>query len=382
MSSRREETQLDVVHVAETIRGGIATYLREILPLQVQRFGPDRVVMIAPGSQLADLGEQPGISLIAVDKASTRLGTAWQVRRALSQLLANQDTRILHVHSAFAGMVCRGWPLPADRIQGLVYCPHGWAFIRLSRSSRIAAYVERVLSRRCDAIVCVSYSERNAALHARLPEHKLSVIHNGLPDRSIDATDASSLWRSDVLRLVFAGRFDRQKGFDVLLAALRRLERKVQVQVFGESVIGEYSESEVLDTMHLHGWQDFETMAPYLASCDAVVMPSRWEGLSISALEAMRAGKPLIATPVGGLVEVVEDGITGVFTPAGDISGLANILQSASAERLAEMGTRARTRFMNHFLIDDCEKALSALYCQILDPAEQDAVRLRQSQPP
>src|SRR5699024_2781539 len=88
-------TRFDVVHVAETIRGGIATYLREIIPLQVARFGAGRVAAIVPEGEVADLGEVDGAVIIGVTRAGSRLRMAMRVRRKLQHLLTGSSAGIL-----------------------------------------------------------------------------------------------------------------------------------------------------------------------------------------------------------------------------------------------------------------------------------------------
>lgn len=350
-----------VVHAAETIRGGIASYLREIVPRQVARYGTDRVAVIVPSDQLHDLGQIVGAILIGVKRSRLRIRTAWHVRKCLVKLLVEREAKIVHIHSSFAGVTCRLPPTACGRFEKLVYCPHGWAFVRTGRAASIARRVERTLAHRCDAIVCVSSSERDAALRAGLPPLKLHVIFNGLPDRKSGQV-VNARRDADTLKLVFVGRLDRQKAFDVLIGALAIVQSNVDVEVFGEAVVGEYKEAALPANVHMHGWQSFADIEPYLLSSDALVMPSRWEALGISALEAMRAGKPVIASAVGGLVELVEDGVTGRLVPPSDAAALARVLDSLERGSLAEMGRRGRQRFLEKFQIEKCEANLAALY--------------------
>lgn len=360
-------TQFHVVHVAETIRGGIATYLREIIPLQVARFGTGRVVAIVPEDEVADLGQIDGALMVGVVRAGSRLRMAMRVRRELRHMLAGAGTRILHIHSSFAGMSCRAPFLQRGMVGGVVYCPHGWAFIRNGRGIRFAAFVERLLARRTDAIVCVSSSEGRAAARFGLPATKLNVIRNALPDRVHTKMDRGESVTSDSpLRLFFSGRFDRAKGFDVLLAATRRLRRRVIIDVFGESVLGEHEESSLPEGVCLHGWQSFATMEPYLLTCDAVVIPSRWEGLPMSAIEAMRAGKPVIGSRVSAIAEVIDDGHNGLLVPPDNSSALANTIETVSREELAVMGQCARQCFLDGFRIEERESELAGLYERVL----------------
>jgi glycosyltransferase involved in cell wall biosynthesis len=360
---RKASSIYEVVHVAETIRGGIATYLREMLPLQRLRFGEQRVVVIAPEDQLEDLGEQSGVVLVPVASSDNRLVTAYNVRRALNRLLGSSQTKTVHIHSTFAGITCRMFSRML-KCRTIVYCPHGWSFIREGKAAFAAKVIERMLSRSCDAIVCVSEFEKTVALSAGLASGKLKVIRNALPAHSAKASSSRNLahWYDDGLRLIYVGRFDRAKGFDVLAGALALLERKVEVHVFGASVLGDASNVEVPPNVHLHGWQPFEAIEPYIETCDALIMPSRWEAIGLAAIEAMRAGKAVLASRVGGLSEVVKEGDTGRLFPSGDCAALADIIEKIDQSDLRAMGARGRERFLAEFQIEQCEGHLADLY--------------------
>lgn len=356
-----------VIHAAETIRGGIATYLREITALQVRRFGVGRVAVVVVEDQINDLGTAEGVVVCGVRRGHSRLHTAIRVRRAACRLMAEHPTRLLHIHSSFAGMVCRAPFLRPRDVDGMVYCPHGWAFVRKERSSLLAVWIERFLVRRTDAVVCVSMAGRSAAVQQGLPEKRLFVIQNGLPDRPFTSIpDCSNRNEERALRLLFLGRLDRQKGFDVLVAAARLAQRPLTIDVFGESVLGGYQTDNIPDEFRLHGWQSFREIEPYLLACDAVVMPSRWEGLPMSAVEAMRAAKPIIGSHIDSIAEVVIDGDTGVLVPSDDPVALANAIDLTSAHELADMGQRARKRFLAQFRIEQCEADLAMLYEKVL----------------
>ena len=352
-----------IVHVAETIKGGIATYLRNVLPLQSARYGRENIRVLVPASQEGELAGA-GVAVHSFSQHRSRpvtaLAAAWKLR---AQLTAFRPA-IVHIHSSFAGLTCRPVLHWAPHHPRVVYCPHGWAFTRVGGAARIAEWIEQRLSRLCDAIVCVSDAERSAALAAGLSSAHLRMILNGLPD--YDRSPIAGPSAGAPLRLLFAGRFDRAKGFDVLVAALKRLQRPVQVDAFGESVLGENAVSEIPGSIRLRGWQPFSAMAPFLQRCDAVVMPSRWEGLPMSAIEAMRAGKAVIASRVGGLRELVEEGVTGLLVPPDDPVVLAETLERIQRHQLIAMGAMGRKRFLEKFRVETCEAQLAALYEELL----------------
>jgi len=356
-------SRIEVIHVAETIKGGIATYLRNILPLQAARYGRDNVRVLIPAKQSAEI-DGVDVPIMSFPDYHNRLATAVAAARALRGQLREFAPAVVHIHSSFAGITCRSVLRWAPHRPRIVYCPHGWAFTRIGRAAPIAAWVERYLSRLCDAIVCVSAAERDAALPVGLPPSRLHVILNALPDR--DPPTASPSLSDGPLRLLFMGRFDRAKGFDVLVAALRLLKRTVEVDVFGESVLGENTVDELPGCMRLHGWQPFSAVEPFLQRCDAVVMPSRWEGLPMSAIEAMRAGKAVIASHVGGLPELVEDDVTGCLVPPDDAAKLAQTLEHLQRNQMTKMGAMGRKRFLEKFRVEQCEAELAKLYDELL----------------
>lgn len=356
-------SRIGILHVAETIKGGIATYLRNVLPLQAARYGGENIRVLIPGNQLGEL-DGVGVAVTEFSYHHSRLATALVAARALRTQLEAFRPDIVHIHSSFAGLTCRPLVRFTRQRPRIVYCPHGWSFTRIGRTARATAWVERHLSRFCDAIVCVSVAERYAALAVGLPTSQLHVILNGLPDR--DPPTASSPSSDGPPRLLFMGRFDRQKGFDVLVAALNQLRHPVEVDVFGGSVLGENIVGEVPSWARMHGWQPFSAIEPFLQRCDAVVMPSRWEGLPMSAIEAMRAGKAVIASHVGGLPELVEDGVTGCLVPPDDATKLAQTLEHLQRNQMTTMGAMGRKRFLEKFRVEQCEAELAKLYDELL----------------
>ncbi len=114
------------------------------------------------------------------------------------------------------------------------------------------------------------------------------------------------------------------------------------------------------------GWLGHAGVAAQLNAADVVVMPSRWEGFGLVAIEAMRAGKPVVASAVGGLIEIVVDGVTGRLVPAGDAGALGAALSAFDRNGLSQMGDAGRVRFLQHYTSDKTNADLLRLYAEVV----------------
>jgi len=106
----------------------------------------------------------------------------------------------------------------------------------------------------------------------------------------------------------------------------------------------------------------------FLSAIDIFVLPSLYEGLGVAVLEAMAAGKPVVASRVGGLPELVHDAVTGLLVPPKDSRALAEaIARVISQEGLArQMGERGRKRVLQHFTMEQMAKNNEDYYYELL----------------
>lgn len=203
-----------------------------------------------------------------------------------------------------------------------------------------------------------------AALHVDVK--RFAVIPNGMdagPPPQPEPPNA---------RPAFLGRLAHQKGVDVLVRALQ--ETNLSVDVFGrgedESALRELATtSGVASRIHFHG----PTHQPHLAISQAsfVVLPSRSEGMPMVVLEAMAAGRAVVATRVGGTDEVVVDGETGLLVPPNDPTALAHAMQRLQQDGALrqQLGTRGRQRLVTHFNLATSLSATLDLYAALTSQA-------------
>jgi glycosyltransferase involved in cell wall biosynthesis len=116
-------------------------------------------------------------------------------------------------------------------------------------------------------------------------------------------------------------------------------------------------------------------VAELLAESDIFVLSTKWEGLPVSILEAMRAGLPIVATDVGGVAEMVKDGEQGFLTRRGDAEQLRDRIQCLvdSPTLRAKMGASARAKFAADFQMETCIRKHVALYRRCLAKAHKEA---------
>jgi glycosyltransferase involved in cell wall biosynthesis len=218
--------------------------------------------------------------------------------------------------------------------------------------------VERWLALRSDAIVSVSFSEYDAALGAgiSLPTHR--VIHNGLPAASTEGNAPIEI-NPQQLNLAFIGRFDRLKGIDILIRALEdpRLNETVLWLIGSGTSTGDEATIPARSNIHPLGWIPNRSLDSFIRCFDAIVIPSRAEAFGLVALEAMRNSKPVVASRVGGLRELVIDRVNGRLFEPDDVTGLRQVLLSLTKHELTRMGRIGRTIFESGFVWDRCFKA-------------------------
>jgi glycosyltransferase involved in cell wall biosynthesis len=338
-----------VLHVAETIKGGVATVLRELLSGQQPRFS--RVVVLVPYEHLVELGRLD-CEVKTFRRGRRNFLSLVRMSVALAMVVWRVKPDVVHLHSTFAGFAgrlilraLRPW-----RKSVVVYSPHGFSFLIDCAEWKRATFaaVERLLARLSHRIICVSNYEAAAASQRGLPAAKLSVVYNGVRDAYIPLERE----KSDKTRLLFVGRLDRQKGFDVLIEAFRMLDpESFSLTVVG-SAVNDLAVEAQNGLIEMVGWVPVDQMGKHFRRADLVVMPSRWEGFGLVAVEAQLHEVPVVAANNTSLPEVVVDGVTGFLFPTGDATALASTIRSASRAELRAIGRAGRAHVRTNFLAD------------------------------
>ena len=258
--------------------------------------------------------------------------------------------------------------------------------VALLRTPLLGPLVRRIL-RRAASVIAVSGAMARELVALGLPAEKVTVVLTAIDplERPLAARDAlrSKLGLPHERPLaLFLGRLSPVKGPDVLLEAVRLLRERLPRAAFvltGEGQLRAPLEAAVREH-HLQEHVFFagavarESVAEYLAACDLLVLPSRSEGLPHAVLEAMAFGRPVVASSVGGVPEVVENGVTGLLVPPEDPRALAGGLERllADSELCERYGAAARAAFeRREHTWSRVARDLEALYAEALPSNER-----------
>lgn len=366
-----------ILHIAESARGGVGTYLNEMLPaLERWQTSLDlgwQARVLLPSSDRSMLAKIDDSLVETYDRQGRDLPSLHHLAGATWRMIDAFRPDIVHLHSTFAGAIVRPLLIPARRRfrsrLATVYSAHGFAF-QITGSQRRqdgVAAIERYLSRLTDKIINLSDAEKVECIERGLPSHKLVRIYNGVATEP--AGIAPTTWEDPRLKVFFIGRFDRQKGLDILIEAARMAPDQISVRCAGTGVVDSDLKLSLPENVRALGWLSEEQIAGQLAQADILVVPSRWEGFGLAAIEAMRAGLPVVASRVGGLPEVVDDKVTGRLVPPEDTAALLAALLQDDACARQKMGMAGRQRFTERFTAAISAQQLGQVYRSLANPS-------------
>lgn len=215
--------------------------------------------------------------------------------------------------------------------------------------------------------ICVSEAIRRVLLEAGIPADRLHVVRSAVPVP--DAPPGGPRPSGPALRLLSVGALVHHKGHEILLRALARTRAPHRLVLVGAGPLADRlarlaSQLDLGDRVELAG-----DVAPRFEACDLFVHPSRTEGLGTAVLDAMAAGRPVLASRTGGLPEIVAQGETGWLVPPDDPEALALAIDHASRKAPAELGRLGRTgwsRARAHHRVEAMVAGTCAVYHRAL----------------
>ncbi len=357
-----EHRPLVVAHVVEGCKGGVGTAVRHLICGQAMDEEIGSVHLLADPDRLGDMLMDVPATLHTYQSSRSPAHLRHVAGRLHAQLQALQPD-IVYLHSTFPGVYGRLRLHRAHPSWTTLYCAHGWAFTQHISKLKQKTYqwIERALASRADAIVSISHYEHKSAVQAGIKHPRHRIIPHGTPAANANVQPVIQL-QGNGIHLLFVGRFDQQKGVDRLFDAWKdpRLE-DMHLWLIGDTTLEKSTKVPVQPNVHHLGWIRNDLMDGYIKSFHAVIMPSRWEGFGLVALEAMRNGRAVLASRTGGLPELIIDRVNGrLFHPEAQ-EELIQMLCSLTHQDLIRMGEQASAVFRAGFEWDTCYRRWSQL---------------------
>lgn len=307
-----------------------------------------------PNLQLRDVALTAGIETHTIEcRGQLDSSVPGRVLRLAETIGAD----VVHTHG-YKADIYAWWGLRRSGISLVATC-HNW--LDNDMALRSYGFVDRAVLRRFDRIAAVSYGVRSRLLAARVAAERISLIRNGISLKPFDvASSRQAAPDQQICTIGLVGRLSREKRIDAFIRTAGLLSKDFPSSRF--LIAGDGPEKEDLETLiHELGLTDrvrllgqWHDMPSLYASFDVLVIASETEGLPMVLLEGMASGLPVVATAVGEIPAVVQEGETGILVRPGDdaaLTGAVSKLLMDSALRL-RMGRNARARAAAEFSAD------------------------------
>ena len=328
--------------------------------------------------------KQHGLGLVNLDVIRREIRPVWDLRGLvrLTRLLRSEPYHIVHTHTSKAGFVGR----LAARLAGvpvIVHTAHGFAFHEESPAAvrRFYSALERLASRWCDRIVTVSEFHRTWAIELGMcSPRRIMAIPNGIAEvvrnREVGIAEVRREMgaRQGDLVILSMARLAPDKGLEYLIEAATMLPatgRPIRIVIAGDGPERDRLEQRagrlgVTDRVVFLGFR--QDVGALLAATDLVVLPSLREGLSIALLEAMAAGKPIIATSIGSQREVASRADMARLVRPADALALSQAIVSLAGDEalMASLGASARALYQSRYTENRMLQSYKRLYFDLL----------------
>lgn len=335
-------------------------------------------VVFACLDDLGPLGEQLLSENVTVERLDRRSGMDWRCAWKLRQFLKREEVRLVHAHqytpffyAAFSRFLGGGPPI--------LFTEHGRFFPDGPNRKRM--WINPWLLRKSDRVIAVGECVREALFHFEgIPRGKVDVIYNGVdldrfaPTGSRAATRCELGVAEDEFVLLTVARLDSIKDHATSVRAMAELRRRVpklKLLLAGDGPERGNLESLIRQTgtegtVRMLGLR--RDVPRLMEAADGFLLTSVSEGIPLTLIEAMGASLPIVATRVGGIPEVVEEGVTGLLVPAGNAAAVAEALVSLERDRgfARSLGQKGHQVAHRRFREDDMIRHYEDVYRRML----------------
>jgi glycosyltransferase involved in cell wall biosynthesis len=366
---------LKIVYASSLHRGGPVSHLRAVVPW-VAKEGVEVSVVCADDTVAASF-RRNGID-VRVAPLAHKLDL--KGARAFGRLLDGAD--VVHTHDRRTGLLVR----TQARLQGaaVIHTLHGLpeefaaevgrdapssppGVSPLRRAWLTHGYmrIESALGG-LGVVVVPSEAMRDYLVRRGFPAGRLRVVRHGV---ALPSAEPQPVREGKPLVVGVASSLEYWKGVDLLVEACGRLGDSVRLEIYGDGSARadlQRRAGRLGVDAHFHGWVD--DVPAILPGLDVLVVPSRAENAPLAILEAMAAGVPVVATRVGGVPELVEDGESGLLVEPENVDALGRGIDALARDPAlrARLARGGRNRVATSFRPEDAARSLVALYEQVV----------------
>ena len=320
---------LQVITRTDTI-GGAQKHLYDISK-ELTKNGHQVKVLSSGNGEFYKLIKKSGIPFCGIETMKREFSLINDIKSIIKirKKVLEFKPDVVAAHSAKAGLLVR---VSCIGIKTKVFfTAHGWSHIRTSNSMARGVFknLELVLSYFCQRVICVSQADSDyAKSYIGIKKEKIVSIHNGVFKPDIVSMPP---YNSKELSILSVVRFQAPKDFETLIKGLELIsEYNFHLKIVGDgpdfnAVKSKIESSKLSNKISLEGFKT--ELNSYYSSADVVILISKSEGLPMSLIEGMSFGKPLIATDIGGVSEIVNDK-NGFLIPPLNAECLAEAVKS------------------------------------------------------
>ncbi len=363
-SNETPSSQLKIAHVTWGLAvGGMEKLLVEIAKHSDPQGVELHFISLGPRGDLAPEIEKCGWPVTALNEPE---GLRPQMILRLASLFRKLQPDVLHTHNTKA-LVYAGPAAKLARVQRVVHTWHGWSLL----ASPMEALWFRLMSRLPNRIVAVANHTASLMQQDGIPAKKILTILNG-----IDTSKFAYTGPQENGPVVTVAQLRPEKDIPTLIRAAAIIQKEMpdfRLHIAGEGdcrpeVEGLIHTLRLQNNVHLLGQVD--NVPTLLSRASLAVLPSVTEGLSLTLMEAMARGLPVVATKVGGNPEVVEQNQTGLLVPPSSPEELAKAILTILKDpaKAREMGKAGRKRIETHFDIHKMVSSYEKVYKNLTGP--------------
>lgn len=326
-----KKNKIRILHVAQAA-GGVDRYIRMLLKyLDKEKF--ENILVCSQDFHEEDYRDLVD-SFEQVEMTRAIGSSDLKAIKEVRALIKKYNPDIVYAHSSKAGAITRVADIGLKN--HCIYNPHGWAFNMRCSAKKKAMYtaIEKIAAPFCDKIICISDAEKQSALDKKIcKEDKLQVIFNGVDIEAYENEVHGAVKRKDLnipedaFVVGMVGRISPQKAPDVFVKMAKHVKDEVPNAHFiivgngnQEDEIRKYAEdNDFSNSLHITGWVD--NPMSYVELFDVACLLSRWEGFGLALPEYMMAGKPIVASRVDAIPNIIRNGENGLLVEVDDDIG-------------------------------------------------------------